>query len=206
MPERECKAYKIIIMKKQFKRALSALVLFVACLSSGYAQENLLIDSSCRSEAGEENVSQSEVLGILGLHYAADLDYIDQGMYGYGFNVLKNKHIGVSFSINSDMGLVDSDYSSYLVKIGPNYSYAISDKLWFFAPLCVDLVWSNYPEYKSYNKKEIKKEFNWGLDLTPALAFKLGKLVLSAGIQFNWMEGASKIGTAGMIGIGYTLK
>ena len=74
--------------------------------------------------------------------------------------------------------------------------------------MCVDLVWSNYPEYKydSYNKKEIKKEFNWGLDLTPSLALKLDKLVLSAGIQFNWMEGASKIGTAGMIGIGYTLK
>lgn len=200
MPERGCKAYKIIIMKKQFKRALSALVLFVACLSSGYAQENAFISPT--SDASEQSVSQSEVLLFWDLQYTADPDYIDQGMYGFGINRLENKRIGISFSAKANYGLIDSDYASSLVKIGPNYSYALSDKLWLYVPLCANLIISNYPSYNKYGNEELEMDVNWGLDLTPSLALKFGEFIFSVGMQLSWTKGVSEIGTAGTIGIG----
>lgn len=188
-------------MKKQFKLALSALVLFVACLSSGYAQENALISPT--GDASKQSVSQGEVLLFWDIQYTADLDYIDQGMYGFSMNRLENKRIGISVSAKVNYGLVDSDYASSLIKIGPNYSYALTDKLWFYAPLCANLIISNYPSYDKYGNEELEMDVNWGVDLTPSLAFKFSELILSVGMQLSWTKGANEIGTAGMIGVGF---
>ncbi len=135
-----------------------------------------------------------------GLQYAADLDYIDEGFYGYYFNDLGLfNEWGFSFSANTNVGIVDYDYSSYVVKFGPNYAYALSDKACLYMPLLVDLMWSSYRN--SENKR--KEKFHWGLELVPSIGFKLGKTVLSAGMFLSWGEGSSEIGTGAVISIGW---
>lgn len=152
-----------------------------------------------------------------GLQYAADFDAIDKGMYGFGghnFGLYKNW--GISFFVNSNIGIVDADFSSVKAQIGPNCSYAFSEKVCFYVPFSLDLMWASSPTYKhvegsgffgdySFDKKEVKQEFYWGLEITPSFGFKVGKTTLSAGLMLNWGEGSSEISTGAIIGIGFPI-
>lgn len=187
------------IMKKQFKRALSALVLFIACLTGSYAQT--------------EN-SQKVDFSHWGVHYTADFDYIDQGTYGASVHSLKNNKIGFSVNIlSTNLYIVDFNSTAFSFKGGPNYSYTLSDDVCFYIPLQLNVLNQSYPTYKyvstggysSIEEGETEEKWYWGFDLTPTLAFKFGRVILSAGMQFRWLNGASKIGTAGMISIGRTI-
>ncbi len=193
-----------VIMKQTLKRMLSAVVLLVMLVFAGYAQE--------AAPAASSEVDKSS-FSHYGIHYSADFESLDKGFYGISGHSF-GKYVGVSLSLlNFNYGLVDSDYASYLSKIGPNYSYAFSKHVCFFVPLYLDLMWSSYPTMKhveadtmfghvSYDKKESKRKFHWGFELVPSFAFNAGKVVFTVGVSFNWIHKSDEIGTGGVVGIG----
>lgn len=140
---------------------LSAVVLLVMLVFAGYAQE---AEHAASSEVDKSSFSH------YGIHYSADFESLDKGFYGFSGHSF-GKYVGVSLSLlNFNYGLVDSDYTSYLAKIGPNYSCAFSEHVCFYVPLFFDMMWSSYPTMKhveadtffghaSFDKKELKRKF-----------------------------------------------
>lgn len=153
-----------------------------------------------------------------GLGYIAPFDAFDAGIYGLQYNILKDRKIRGQLFAGMNIGLVDSDYTSFLVRLGPNYSAQVAENISFYVPLTVDLTWSQHPEYKNvtdksdlfgntvnFNKKESKTEFGWGLSVTPSLAIKLGGLYLNAGVALMWNEASSQVDAGVMLGICFSL-
>ncbi len=192
-------------MKQSFLKVLLVLTVLFSISSTSYSQ---------KEQSKEIDLS---TFSSWGLQYAADFEYIDKGIYGFvGHNFGLYKGFGISFSINSNIGIVDSDVSTFMAKIGPNYSYAFSEKVCFYVPFSLDLMWASSPTYKhvegsgffgdySFDKKEVKREFHWGLEITPSFGFKVGKTTLSAGLMLNWGEGSSEISTGAIIGVGFPI-
>lgn len=159
-----------------------------------------------------------------GLGYIAALEAFDEGIYGVHYNIINDRKIGGHLFAGMNLGLVDTDYTRYFVRIGPNYSVSIAENVSFYVPFTVDLTWATHPENKkvtttpntnnnvnwddkahTYDKKESKTEFGWGLSLTPSLAIKFGGIYLNAGIALMWDEASSEVDAGIMLGIGFKL-
>lgn len=185
-------------------------VMLVLLISASYAQETV--------PATSPEIDKSP-FSHYGIHYSADFESLDTGFYGFSGHSFGTfgKNFGISLSLlNFNFGLVDSDYTSYLAKIGPNYSYAFSEHVCFYVPLFFDLMYSSYPTIKhveadtmfghaSYDKKESKHKIHWGVELVPSFAFKAGKVIFTAGLSLNWMYKVNEIRTGGVIGVGLQL-
>ncbi len=178
------------IMKQSFLKMLLALTVLFSISSTGYSQNE---------QSKEIDLS---TFSSWGLQYAADFDAIDKGMYGFGghnFGLYKNW--GISFFVNSNIGIVDADFSSVKAQIGPNCSYALSEKACLYMPLLVDICRTSYVNLEN----KVKGKFKWGVELIPSIGFKVGKTTLSAGIFLIWANGSSEISTGAIIGIGFPI-
>lgn len=199
---------------------------FVAESNPEVTQQNAYASTAYR-ETTKQSVTESEEeieFHNWGLGYIAAFEAFDEGIYGVNYNIINDRKIGGHLFAGMNLGLVDTDYTRYFVRIGPNYSVSIAENVSFYVPFTVDLTWATHPENKkvtttpntnnnvnwddkahTYDKKESKTEFGWGLSLTPSLAIKLGGIYLNAGVALMWDEASSEVDAGIMLGIGFKL-
>ncbi len=187
---------------------------------------NTFTSSFAKTSSTQTSVESEEEVEFhnWGLGYIAAFEAFDEGIYGVNYNIINDRKIGGHLFAGMNLGLVDTDYTRYFVRIGPNYSVSIAENVSFYVPFTVDLTWATHPENKkvtttpntnnnvnwddkahTYDKKESKTEFGWGLSLTPSLAIKLGGIYLNAGVALMWDEASSEVDAGIMLGIGFKL-
>lgn len=155
--------------------------------------------SSTDADSSSENTLLD--YSFYGLSYTADFDYAEYGTWSAGGHIfdIGSTGLGVSFASGTNF----RENSTFVIKLGPNYSALISKDVVFYVPLYASLNWSNY-SVGSGKTFKTKTKFQFGLELTPSIGVKLGKkVVLSAGIALGWSDGAKKIGTGFNVGLGY---
>lgn len=89
-----------------------------------------------------------------------------------------------------------------MFRVGPNYSYIISDNVTFYVPFQGVLINSNYQDFEDFGTDNYDR-WDWGLDLTPTIALILGKIQFGVGLNIIWIEGVDKINTNISVDLGY---
>lgn len=150
----------------------------------------------------KEQEMPSDILKSAGLFYLADFNGADKGVYGMKFDIfMPQQHWGVTWSIGTNAGLVDSEYSGVHFTVGPSAIVEIMQPVYLVCPLRFN---GSVRFGKDENKKD-KTYFNWGVDLAPGLMFSSNKWTVQAAFDISWAKGCEKLGTGFMVGIGYDL-
>lgn len=135
-----------------------------------------------------ENDYKTEQITYLGLGYTA-MSFKDvKGSGHYGMNIstynIGNSGVGFNATLSSfNFGLVNKDYVTDLVSLGPNYSYAVSSHVMVSLPVAVICDIST-----NGGEKKDKTKLSWGWMATPELIVGLtsnNRLALNAGIVFD---------------------
>lgn len=171
------------------------------------AQKNFSSDkpqisyNDTNKNAIEEQNNKREIIGgIFSLFYLADFNAAGQGHYGFKDDIWwVDKHIGVTFSVGSNLGLVKTEQATVSFTVGPSGIYPINKPLYLVCPLrFVGSVWTGTdPE----TRKDTSK-FSWGIDIVPGVLFYQNKWSFQLGFDVAWAKGAKKLGTGFMVSIG----
>lgn len=158
--------------------------------------------------SAQEKSEKRDYYGVIGLEYSNlksyDLDGGKRGMYGFSMAALRDKRIGLSFTATTNAGIVDWEWHSLMFRVGPNYSYFLSDNVILHAPFRAVIMESNYQDVGDIGKEGIyDSKWGWGLDLTPTISLKLWKISLGVGLNLMWLEGADKINTSISASLGF---
>ena len=127
-----------------------------------------------------------------GISYFAGFEYPAEGHYMIGGQGFNDNGIGGEFRIGFNYGLVDSDYASVLLLVGPAYGYAI-DKL--FISTSLNFCGLYIPDYG----------FECGVALMPKVALKLGKVQPWFGVNASYGAGADDVAFGFQVGVGFAL-
>lgn len=119
----------------------------------------------------------------------------ERGFYGWNVDAFRNKKLGFSAGMLMNHGIMDWEWASMLIRFGTNYSYFLSKNVTIYAPLRAVVVNSNYQDFEDIKHDSYSDKWDWGADLTPTLAFRLGRIQIGAGVNFLWMKDADKIET-----------
>lgn len=144
-------------------------------------------------------------------NYNADFEAADKGYYSpLGWHLINGfcNGVGLSFRIGTNLGLVDSDFSSVIAMLGPNFAIDLTkeQRFYLFAPLYLNLV-ASFQNYEDSNgKKKEKTKYTFGAQLEPSILIRIKKATLRFGCSLNWADGSKKIGTGFIAGIGFQLK
>ena len=133
--------------------------------------------------------------------YNATFNAIDNGAYGLFGEAFAKKGYGVAFGIETNMGIVDIEYSSVAFNLGPTYGIALNDK---FALSCPLMLTVSYTELDD-DVRESQGVSSWAVGgrLIPKVIFKIKRFSASAGIPVYFDGSTQKFNVGGMIGIGY---
>ena len=155
-----------------------------------------------------------------GVEYIAPFEYADQGGYYLIGQIYSDSGWGGEFGVGANYGLIDSDYSGVLFRLGALYGYVLSDKVLLSTSFGFDgsyhgagtYIKSGYSNSNAnwgghYYEHEVSNdlEFDWGLSLKPKLVFKMGKIMPQVGLSLNWSEGADEINVGFAVGIAWNL-
>lgn len=157
-----------------------------------------------------------------GVFYRASFDDAGKGFYGFEGTAFSDNGWGVNLLIGADIGLVDSDFTSFYFYLGPAYGYVINN---IILSATFDFVGAysgqgkeiktvtttqNYGSHKgeliSYDKEvPMDNKFNWGLSFCPKVGIKLGKILPYVGIDLNWMQATKKVEAGFVVGVGFDI-
>lgn len=167
----------------------TAIAVFMVC-SSAWAQ---YYDDGDSQETPEQ-------LGSYGVFYFADFKAAGKGYYGIKGDVWRPQNYwGVTFSLGTNLGLVETDYSSFYFAIGPTGIYHIVKPLYAVCPLRFHgTIWTG----KDDKRKDTTK-FSWGFDVAPGVVLAVKKWRFQAAVNLGWTKGVKKLGTGFEVGIGY---
>lgn len=195
------------------------------------AKQSVAVADNTESTANEpqrsgrvENVGAGYPLrAYMSLHYMQGFEEGAKGSYGLGGTLMNfsGSYFGLSFLLNMNLGIVDTNSSTVNFGIGPNFNYILSERWSVLVPLYVALVWQNVPvveiresdgyfmgEYvgtSTWENDTSKTEFNWGFTLTPSVAFYYKNMTVGLGFVLSWAKGADKLGTGFIANIGYAI-
>lgn len=158
------------------------------------------------------------------LHYMQGFEEGAKGSYGLGGNItnISNSLFGVSFFMDSNLGIVKSNTSAFNFMFGPNFNYMLSERWSILVPLYIALIWQNVPvveikesdgyfmgEYvgkSTWENETSETHFNWGLMTTPSIVFYYKKISIGLGFALSWAKGADKLGTGFIFNLGFNIK
>lgn len=149
----------------------------------------------------EQNNEQEIIGGLFSLFYLADFNAAGQGHYGFKDDIWwVDKHIGLTFSVGTNLGLVKSEIATVSFTVGPSGIYPVTKSLYLVCPLrFVGSVWTG----KDSETKKDTSKFSWGIDLVPGVMFYQNKWSFQLGFDVGWAKGAKKLGTGFMLSIGH---
>lgn len=160
--------------------------------SQDYSQinQNVLYEGNREGVSEKARENRKSVVFEIGYNAVTFDDVKTSGSYGFSvtvlpFNLVDELYAGLHFSpFNFNFGLVDSDFTSDIIKLGPAIGYYLTPTI--FATLHIEALCEIY--FKGTETKT-----NWGLSWAPS--FYIGKKVgLYAGPQFTtYFKGDSKI-------------
>ena len=155
----------------------------------------------------EDNDAGLKLRSYMGLHYMQGFEEGAKGSYGLSANIMNaySSYFGISFLLNTNVGIVDAEYASANIGIGPNFNYMLSDNWGIFAPLYFTMSWQSVPVIEENGTKTSDEEFNWGFMTTPSIAFYYKKINIGLGFALSWAKGADKLGTGFIANIGYAI-
>ena len=145
----------------------------------------------------KRNISISD-MSYYGVSYSANVDYFDKGSYALTYQFFGEKGFGGTFSIGSNMGLIDIEYASTHFRVGPTYGYACTENLFVAIPLTFVGTFSN-PSGSTGEK------FEWGTAITPMIGIKLDKFRIYAGGDMVSSKFFKNPGWCLMLGAGFNL-
>ena len=145
--------------------------------------------SNKQTRSKDYNISDFSSFGLI---YTAPIDYFEYGMYGFYQEAFSRCGIGIAWGLYANYGLVDSDYANLYGRLGLTYGVALCKNIYISAPITCTLGYS-------------EEEFIWGMNITPKLGFKFGKLNIFGGYDYTsyefFQEGTGNI----TFGIGLSL-
>lgn len=142
------------------------------------ASAQLVSQSQSTSVDAPKQESEQETVFYTLQYQANDLDWLkESGSYGFGamFTSFANWgrfHVGCNFQMGFNFGLVDSDYSAFVLDFGPSLRFDISDN-----------VFINMPVDATYTKVT---RGAWGMRISPSLHYRFSRAIgIYLGPQFN---------------------
>lgn len=120
------------------------------------------------------------------------------GSYGFGWtilpwNLVDNLYAGIHFSpLNFNFGLVDSDFTTNVIKLGPAIGYYLTPNIFVSMPVTA-LCTVSFKSINEDGKKESKTKLSWGMAWAPSIY--VGKKVgIYVGPVFSMgFEGKTKV-------------
>lgn len=142
------------------------------------------------AQDSEKNLERTNV----GVTYVADMDAMEYGMWGLKYDYIK-KGLGVSMNVLTNTGVkgIKFEDSTFLMKIGPNYSLIYTNNYGFYIPMLFN--------GGGYTDEESETKFLWGLSLEPTVVVNLGGLNLSVGLDVNWYNTSKELNTGLAFGV-----
>lgn len=131
------------------------------------------------------------------LHYMADFDNFDKGSYGIGGHMFGTKGFGLTYGLYCNAGIVDISYATFGFTIGPCAGFNLGDYVALFTPL------QGYFSWTSTGSGSSKKAFGWSLGVEPTIAFRLGKIIIYAGVPLSYNFETEKFGKALEVALGF---
>lgn len=139
------------------------------------------------SQTSDSNLSNAEYsdpgitrFSCIALTYLAQFKYFEHGFYGIYWQTFSESGWGGTFSINGNWGTGSGDI---MFKLGPMYGHMVTDWCALNASLRGTIATCD-----KYDKKtgKTKTGVTGGITVTPALNFKVGRLILGLGYEMGW--------------------
>lgn len=115
---------------------------------------SFIVSFATMTISAQETSERKDFYGMISLEYSNfksyDSDGSKRGIYGLSVDALNNKHIGLSMDFATNLGIVDWEWQSLMFRVGPNYSYIISDNVTFYVPFQGVLINSNYQDFEDF--------------------------------------------------------
>lgn len=129
-----------------------------------------------------------------GLSIGSDFSKLVGFNYGMFANVFVNGGMGAYLSLSTNFPFISDSDSDYILKIGPEYKYNISDDFSVGGALCYSLTIAKY-----YSSKALIS----GVSIMPYACYSFGNLEFSLSLDTYLRNGHSGLRIGPYFGIGY---
>lgn len=155
---------------------------------------------STNALAQEKNEVQDVDFSSYGLYYAADFEAPGEGSIMFLGQAFPLGRLGFELGVGWTMSTFDTSDGvdgACVFKIGPAYVLPINRN--FFVTTSLTFLCS------AYSDDDDDWNFNPGASFAPRLGCKMGRVILTGGLDFMYMKGVDEIGTCFSVGLAMDL-